>query len=122
MFYDVVRYQRGRMHGRDSRHAREPSEDRMRLQNTVRAHKAFGLAFVDVLNNRQRASVVFVVGHTSRHEHVGIKEILHFLRSFPVAAEILPSRSSSMRSRTRVVVIGFAKSPVKTSTLPSRTN
>src|SRR5439155_20492709 len=65
---------------------------------------------------------MFVVGHTGGDEHVGIKKLLHFLRSFPVAAVILPSRSCSMRSLTCAVVIGSGKPPVKTKTIPFRTN
>src|SRR5205814_9644180 len=74
------------------------------------------------LHDRQRTSVMFVVGQTGGYEHVRIKELLHFLRSFPVAALILPSRSCCMSSLTWAVVIGSGKPPVKTKTLPFRTN
>src|SRR5260221_8754632 len=77
---------------------------------------------MDRLNDRQRASVMFVVSHTGRHEHVGIQEIPHFLRSFLVSALTLISRSCSMSSLTLAVVIGSAKSPEKTKTLPLRTS
>ena len=59
-------------------------------KKTVRAHKAFRLAFVDCLNDRQRASMMLVAGNADRHERtVRIKENLHFLRNLPVSAVIL---------------------------------
>ena len=57
MLDDVVGNQAGRLQGGDSWNTRETREGRMRFQKAVRADKPLRLAFVDLLNDRQRASV-----------------------------------------------------------------
>src|SRR2546421_1685119 len=120
MLHDVVSDECGRLHWRHSWHARKPGKDRMRFQNAVGADETFRLPIVNILNHRQCASMMFVIGHAGRHEHIGVKKVLHF--TFAVPALILPSRSRSMSSLTCAVVIGSENSPVKTRTLPLRIN